>query len=172
MGVRWWIGNHGSDPGRRDPRESRWQNDVANWRSCLTAELRIEDGFEVEDKGHSLSVHYRRASDPAAAELQVRRSAAKLPRCRRVGGKFVVNLVPDSAPDKGTALLDLMRESRSRVAFFIGDDVTDEDAFRARRRHPGVIGIRIGHSQDTDARFAIPDQRSIDRLLELILELV
>jgi hypothetical protein len=52
------------------------------------------------------------------------------------------------------------------VAVYVGDDRTDEEAFRAE-----VVGvsIRVGAERDSSASYALPDQRGIDDLLRRLL---
>jgi trehalose 6-phosphate phosphatase len=61
-------------------------------------------GIVIENKGLSLSVHYRGATDRAAARSLVRKVVGQLvPPPRTVGGKYVESLLSEEAPDKGTA---------------------------------------------------------------------
>ena len=89
----------------------------------------------IEDKGVTLSVHYR--SVPVAEQGAVRdvalRTAAGEDELRATEGKCVVEVRPRVDWHKGAALR-FIRESLpdpGAPALFIGDDVTDEDAFRA-----------------------------------------
>lgn len=99
-------------------------------------------GLFWEDKGAAFAVHYRRAQ---ALEPTVRSFLdAQLERLdgdfHVQAGKFVFELKPHGR-DKGRAVDAFLREPpfAGRVPVFIGDDVTDEDAFRA-------VNARGGHS--------------------------
>lgn len=106
------------------------------------------EGVVLEDKGLTLSVHYRLVRDPAVAEevqRRVRERCGAEPGLRITGGKQVIEVRPDVPWDKGRAvrfLLDALEAPGTALlpAIFIGDDATDEDAFRALRgRGDGVV---------------------------------
>ena len=86
---------------------------------------------------------------------------------RVVPGKMVVNLVPAELPHKGDALERLMRTERLASALYVGDDRTDEDAFRLGAAS-GVIGVRVGRARDSAAPWFLRDQGEIDDLLALL----
>lgn len=85
-------------------------------------------------------------------------------------GRKVVELRPDIDWDKGSALKwiqnRLPREGRS-IAIYIGDDLTDEDAFDALRA--GGVGIAVRHDEDLDrptaARFTLADPGQVREFL-------
>jgi trehalose 6-phosphate phosphatase len=68
-------------------------------------------------------------------------------------GKDVLEVALTGA-DKGTALRRLIAESDAAAAMYLGDDVTDEDGFRALR--PGDLAVKIGDGA-TAARYRVPD---------------
>jgi trehalose 6-phosphate phosphatase len=160
-----WVGNHGAEAGfgpvDRSPRKA-----VLGWRAALAARLGDLAGVEIEDKGLSIAVHYRRAADPDAAERAIRAAAEELPGARVFGGLRVVNAVPADAPTKGDAIAELLERSGCRTALYVGDDVTDEDAFRA----PGVVGVRIGGGDESAAGYRLASQEAVDELLRLLVE--
>ncbi len=162
--VRWLVGNHGAEGlGAAPPDRGR----IAAWRRALRAVAREVPGVDVEDKGGSLSVHYRGAPDGRRARAAVLRVAGRQPGARLVPGKRVVNLVPREAPDKGAALAALVARARPEVVLFAGDDVTDEDAFR---RPLGVtrITVRVGRARATAAGYFLAGQGAVDRLLRAL----
>ena len=53
---------------------------------------------------------------------------------------------------------------------FVGDDVTDEDAF-ARTGHCRVVGIRVGRAATSRAQYYVRSQDEMDLLLELLASL-
>ncbi|WP_242342442.1 trehalose-phosphatase [Anaeromyxobacter terrae] len=160
-----WVGNHGAEAGfgpvDRSPRGA-----VIAWRTALAARLGALAGVEIEDKGLSIAIHYRRAAEPAAAERAIREAAEALPGARVFGGHAVVNAVPADAPTKGDAIAELLERSGCRTALYVGDDTTDEDAFRA----PGVVGVRIGGGGGSGAAYRLAGQEAIDDLLRLLVE--
>jgi trehalose 6-phosphate phosphatase len=83
------------------------------------------------------SVHVRGAADPDAAEAAVYAAAveAAAPYGLRVTrGKRVIELRPPLDVDKGVAVAELIVSHGLKGAFYLGDDATDLDAFRALRR--------------------------------------
>jgi trehalose 6-phosphate phosphatase len=154
------VGNHGAEWGSAS--DARLKRLVAGWRRALGT-LR---GVDVEDKGYSLALHYRRARDKRRVRAAIVEAVRKLPEVRVTSGKQVVNLLPAHAPDKGQALVKLVEDLNCDAAIFIGDDVTDEDAFALDQ--PGVLTVRVGHRRGSLARFFIERQRDIDQLLHAL----
>lgn len=166
--VRYVVGNHGLEP---SPNLAACKRILTAVRPVLIAALRGQPGVDIEDKGFSLAVHYRHAPRKRAARAAIDAAIAALPAAMRlVPGKLVVNLVPEEAPDKGDALFALRGKARATAVLFVGDDVTDEDVFR-RTDIDGLVGVRVGTSRATAARYALRDQRAVDTLLARLLAL-
>jgi trehalose 6-phosphate phosphatase len=168
---RFIVGNHGAEglPGW-ERREREFVSLCGHWEDQLRALLphAFRDGILIENKGRSLSLHYRTARAPDAALTSIRRAAERLtPVPRQTSGKFVVNIAPPGSLNKGEALLQLMAHAGAPRAVFIGDDVTDEDVFRMK--HERVLGIRVGNSSPSEADFRLSDQNQIGRLLTQII---
>jgi trehalose 6-phosphate phosphatase len=161
------VGNHGSEWARPDPREARWRRLVRGWRGPL-AGLTAVPGVEIEDKRLSLSVHYRRAPNRQVARRGILRACEGLEGARIVGGSCVVNVIPTGAIDKGRALRMICARLRRSTAFFLGDDVTDEDAFRLRGSWPGLLTARVGRSRASRAAYFLRRQEEVAELLELL----
>lgn len=166
--VRWVVGGHGAEwPGERPA--AGVARRVAGWRRILAERLAHVQGIDVEDKALSLSIHWRGARDPAAAGAAVQRAAAGLPGAALIPGKRVLNLVPADAPDKGGALARLVAESRCARVIFVGDDVTDEAAFRAQLPVPAVM-VRVGRDAGSAAAWFVRSRTDVDRLLVLLAD--
>ena len=107
-------------------------------------------GLYIEDKGPSLSIHYRQAEDRAAAVSAIDaflRDHPAAQRMKRAEGKLVIELRPPIDVSKGTAVEITVAEHDLEVAVVLGDDVTDVDAFRTvqRLRDQGrVAGAAVG----------------------------
>ena len=161
------VGNHGLE----------WSDGVApeaerlrRWAPRLVPALSGIAGAWVEDKGASITVHYRGARHPAGVERAVRRTLAKLGApVRAMHGKCSVNIVPRHAPTKGTALHRLIERHRAEGGLFAGDDVTDEDVF-TRAVREDVIGVRIRHSTRSRAQYYVKSQCEVDKVLQLLLD--
>jgi trehalose 6-phosphate phosphatase len=167
--IRWFIGNHGAEGVVPFPGASGLRRIVLGWREGLQAEINNWEGAWIEDKGYSLSVHYRNASNRRAAREAVLRSARGFPSVRIVLGKCVVNLVLDAAPTKGTALAHLVGLLQPERVLFVGDDDTDEDAFEMDLGVPSTT-IRVGGVGASRARFRLQGQDAMDRLLQVLLD--
>ena len=81
----------------------------------------------------TLSFHYRTAANPEAARALLEDTAARAVAAgfRPRWGRLVLEVRPPIDADKGTAVRQLLRESRVGRALYAGDDRTDLDAFRA-----------------------------------------
>lgn len=126
----------------------------------------------LEHKGVTLAVHYRRC--PGIEHELVERVEEALvgvgSQLKLMRGKMVLEIKPAEG-DKGTAIAAFMEEApfAGRTPVFIGDDVTDEDGFRAVNELGG-ISVKV-NSGSSDARFRLPGtQAVIDWLDELVKE--
>lgn len=144
----------------------------------LSPALREIDGALVEDKGLTLSIHYRLV-DPARIE-QVRQlvteAVAHFPALRLTEGKMVLEVRPRVEWDKGRAvefLLESFAPPAGAPVLYIGDDTTDEDAFRALRAWGnGSSGEGVLVSDDppgaTAARSSLRDPQEVVELLRAL----
>jgi trehalose 6-phosphate phosphatase len=159
------VGNHGLEPWK-DPQ--RYEREVTRWRARLAETLAPVAGVEIEDKRFSLAIHYRKSRAKQRAVAAIGDAVANLNDARTIGGKQVVNVLPEGAPHKGLALERLLVEHGCDTAIYVGDDETDEDVFALER--PGqILSIRIGPRRDSRAAYYLKDQREIDALLEILL---
>lgn len=160
------IGSHGLETAGGTA--ARFLGRVGRWREHLSARLRALRGVAIEDKKYSLAVHYRHAADPAAAREEIERAGAGLEGARVLGGKAVVNFVPQEAPHKGGALAAACARLGCPRALYVGDDDTDEDVFAAAR--PDWLTVRVGESAHSAAAWYLRDQAEVDLLLDAVLE--
>lgn len=125
-------------------------------------------GVQVERKRFAIAVHFRRArdADRDAVEAAVDRALARHAGLRKTGGKKIFELRPDVDWDKGRAVLWLLKELGLEEALpvYIGDDVTDEDAFRALARRGVGIAVQ-GAPQPTAAQYTLRDPDEVRALL-------
>jgi len=177
------IGNHGLEwldaAGEAHPIEG-WDAVAPHLRrahEALVAHVSRIPGAVLEDKTYSLTVHYRNVDAALAGALrdEVRVVAAEQ-GLRTADGKCIVNVLPPIDVDKGHAALRLARASgtsaRDASILFAGDDVTDENAFRALAREmPHAVTVRVAASDGpTAARFRVPSPSVLASALELIAE--
>jgi len=167
IAPRYLIGNHGAEglPGWEN-QEKDFSRIVNNWQSQLDRLLPIDNrsGIMIENKGLTLSLHYRYVCNIKYAHKIILQVIGKLdPQPRRIGGQFIENIIPMGAPDKGDAIKLLMQESGRQKGFFVGDDETDEDVFRLN--DVNIFAIRVGKNISSNARFYLLGQHEIVRLL-------
>ena len=124
----------------------------------------------VEDKGPAVSLHYRRSPEvaPACRDL-VRRLGSRLNLSVQEGDMVIEIRAP--GPDKGGAIEAFMAEPpfAGHTPIFLGDDLTDEDGFRAVRRLGGY-GVVVGGRRPTDAGYALPGVAEARAWLNAALE--
>lgn len=169
---RYAVGNHGAEglPGR-EKKEAAFHEICSGWARQLRPLLEEQaEQILFEDKGSSLSLHYRAAIDPEGVHALILAAFRDLvPQPKRVSGKFVENLVVHGAPNKGDAVLALMKDAQCSRALFVGDDTTDEDVFRMEDE--SIFGIRVGQNPASKARFFVTDPKEVQRLLLHLIQL-
>ena len=162
------IGNHGAEWPGNGSRNWRFVQNCLSWRKQLHNDLFYEPGVEIEFKGESLSVHYRKAPDPERALAQVLDAVRRLdPAPRTLGGKFVMNLLPAEVRGKGEALATAMERLGCSRAVYFGDDETDEEVFRLGRED--VFGVHVGKDEKTAAMYYLNQQSEMLGLLNAIV---
>lgn len=171
---RYLLGNHGVEglPGWSSV-ENEFADTVNGWQDQLDVLLPLENrrGMTVENKGATLSIHYRQTQNRRTARAFIISALERLhPPPRRLEGKCVENLLPAGAPDKGAALALLMRREGFGKAFFIGDDETDENVFRLDRED--IFTVRIGKTPGSRAKFHLRNQQEVARLLRMLNDLL
>lgn len=147
-------GNHGlevAEPGGAAHMVPEAAAPVAVLRAFVegldAADLRAH-GAWMEDKGASVSLHYREAPDPAGAGRRLR--AHVLPQAIAAGlrtrdGRMILEIIPDVDVDKGSALRALVAAAGARRVLYVGDDHTDADAWRAMRAMRDAGEIDVAH---------------------------
>src|SRR5436309_5287811 len=117
-------------------------------------------GAQLERKHFSVAAHYRNVNenDASRVALAVDAVAARHRELRRMDGKKVYELLPDIDWDKGKAVLWLLEtlglDGRKALPIYIGDDRTDEDAFRALDQR-GVAIVVGEHPEQTAANYCL-----------------
>ena len=165
MGVREVMGNHGIESRNTAARHAAR---VRRWLPGLRSRAASLPGVSVEDKTYSVAIHYRRSRRGAAARAAILEAASAFGDARIVGGKKVVNLLPEGAPHKGAALERERERLRCDKAVFVGDDDTDEDVFTLRRPER-LLAIRVGRKRSSAAKYFLPGQPAVDDLLRALI---
>lgn len=176
-----YAGSHGFDiagPGR-EPLQYERGTEYLSLLDLAEQELREKlahiEGCLIERKHFSIAVHYRQVEPQEVQQLKetVAEVLHRHTRLRLSKGKKVYELQPNIDWHKGKALrwlllaLELKRDDV--IPLYIGDDVTDEDAFAAIR--DDGIGILVaGKARQTRARYLLKDPQEVQRFLAALTE--
>jgi trehalose-phosphatase len=180
----WTIGNHGAEvvspdgDVEVDPEISAYGDAIDQAARSLAPLLAPMTHVLLENKGWSVAIHYRMADPTIVGRLRmtVESIAAGL-GLRVVEGKAILELRPPVQVDKGTAIYRLGTSlgalGPDATIIYIGDDTTDEDAFRLlRARVPHATTIFVGgEDRPTAAEFRVPDTDAVRQLLVSIAHL-
>ena len=177
-----YAGSHGFDIS--GPRAATLRLEVAPEMVPLLAELSEElrrrtagiPGALVENKRLSIAVHYRLVAPDRVPEVEriVDQVLAGKPQLRKAVGKMVFELRPSVEWGKGKAVLWLMESlglaGPDVVPLYIGDDITDEDAFLAlAERGIGILVTEL--PRPTAARYSLQDVDEVGELLRRLAAL-
>ncbi len=173
------IGNHGLQIASRGwtwslEHAQRSREVIASCCARLRRRLRAVPGAWVEDKGLTVSIHYRQTPYPRVEEVRraVFEEVAQTPgRTVKVHqGKKVLEVRPAVAWDKGAAVRWVLRRSfgerwpQEATVVYIGDDRTDEDAFVDLAG--SAITVKVGSSPyPTAARYTVRDVGEVSAFL-------
>ena len=149
VGGMVYVGNHGLE---------QWHDGVLQffegvkeYTSKVTAALDelmgslTVEGISFENKGVALSVHYRRSLDRESARKCIleKIAASSIARDFRIQeGKMVVELRPPVEANKGTAVEALVKSYNLRGGIYVGDDISDVDAFSAMHQEASGQALR------------------------------
>lgn len=156
----WYAGSHGFELTAPDGKHH--QNDAASAAIPILEEAAAQlrerlgsiPGVMVEHKRFGVAAHYRNASRDRVGEVAAAvRAAGQRDALRVTTGREVIELRPDIDWDKGKTLrwvMDHLRQAPSGplTAIYLGDDITDEDAFDTV--HDDGIPILVRHNDDGD----------------------
>ncbi len=135
-----YIGNHGLE---------RWVDGATQHNAALQAWLpRLEasvaklrqialGGCQVEDKGVTVTLHYRQTQNPTAIQKELRPLVQKIASDAGLDffeGRMIFELRPPVPADKGVALAELVQEHALDAVIYLGDDTTDLAALAMARR--------------------------------------
>lgn len=163
-----WVGSHGAEfDGPLSGELAERRDRLAEQLAPLVARV---DGAWLEVKPASVAVHVRPVQDREAAArlLENARSAADSSLTLKPGKDVLEIAVTDA--HKGAALRRLADELHVAGALYLGDDVTDEDGFRALSG-PSDVTVKVGHGS-TAARYRVPDTVGAVSLLGRLADLL
>jgi trehalose-phosphatase len=127
-------------------------------------------GAQLERKHFSVAAHYRNVKENDAFRVAsaMEAVAVRHRELRRMDGKKVYELLPDIDWNKGKAMLWLLDtlglEGGSALPIYIGDDRTDEDAFRVLEKR-GVAILVSEQPHETAATYFLNNSEEVERFL-------
>lgn len=176
----YYAGSHGFDIGgpNGEALHQEGQDFIRSVREATTQlreALAPVNGAIIEPKTFSVAVHYRLldADDMPKVRAAVDDVLRRHPELRETGGKRVIELRPRIEWDKGKAVLWLLEHFAKSGAdpypVYIGDDVTDEDAFAALT-DTGLSVLVADADRPTHARYRLEDIDAVKRFLTVLLD--
>ncbi|MCW2951061.1 MAG: trehalose-phosphatase [Conexibacter sp.] len=139
IGTISYIGSHGTELLRAgwteptlDPAVRDWSRRINDFgREADTSELR-RLRVRIEDKGSIVAFHWRGAPDEESARAAIDAIAGRAEQSglRTHWGRKVLEVRPPVRMDKGAGIVSFLEDAELDAALYVGDDVTDLDAFR------------------------------------------
>jgi trehalose 6-phosphate phosphatase len=171
VGVRGihYAGLHGWERAGKTPLPRRVRRVLTDAKRQLAARLETLPGAWIEEKGLSFTFHYRGASDGTfrRARREVRKLSERFrPDLRVLPGKKVWEVLPAEVQGKGSAVRALLAKLPEKtLAIYVGDDASDESAFRVL---PDGLTVRVGRGRPTQARFRLRNPEEVREFLERV----
>ncbi|XP_062219839.1 probable trehalose-phosphate phosphatase 1 [Phragmites australis] len=145
-------------------------------KSLLEVTSGIE-GASVENNKFCVSVHYRNVAEKDWKEVArlVNEAVEAFPRLKVTNGRMVLEVRPVIDWDKGKAVKFLLQslgldDSENVIPIYIGDDRTDEDAFKVLRERNCGHGILVSQvPKDTEAFYSLRDPSEVMEFLNSLV---
>ena len=183
----YYAGNHGLEiegPGLSyvNPTAASGRDIIKELAAQLEVELANIEGIIIQDKGLSISVHYRlvaKGKEGPVEDIVQRLTAALRDKGKIVlsSGKKVWEIRPPVDWDKGKAAEFIGTKIKANLklprllTIYLGDDITDEDAFSVVRRPEGW-SIYVGaESASSAAGYFLTSTAEVELLLSRLIEL-
>ena len=145
---------------------------------ALEAELKTAladvEGAYIERKKYSIALHYRNVPEAQQSgfDKAADESLKRYPQLRKTLGKKVYELQPDLEWDKGRAIEwignALRIDRQGSKIIYIGDDITDEDAFEAIQGYGIGVLVDGGETRETAAHYRLEGVEEAQRFLEAL----
>lgn len=180
-----YSGNHGFElkvPKRREfvhPKALIIKPIIESLEQSLVKRLRGIEGVIVENKGFSLSLHYRLVKDRFVPRVKKIFAAEISPyigqgKVKVTYGKKVLEVRPQVDWDKGKVIAQIIKDARPArptrgkkvLAIYLGDDRTDEDGFLALKDKG--ISILVGRKKRSYAKYFLKDVKDVKEFLRRI----
>ena len=190
LGSIAYLGSHGSEvlhPGAIKPEMDRelqaWTRRVQDFAHDAFGDELRQLRVRLEDKEAIAALHWRGVPDEDDAEAGIREVAD---RAEKAGftthwGRKVLEIRPPVRIDKGAGIVSLLRDTDLSAAMYVGDDVTDLDAFRGLDElvEKGSLGtaVKIGVRSDegparlvAEADWLVEGTEGVRELLRALLD--
>ncbi|MFQ5934921.1 MAG: trehalose-phosphatase [Acidiferrobacterales bacterium] len=179
----YYAGNHGFEIMGPDGADITYEPGKKFLSAVNAISRRIEesiagiDGAFVENKSYSLSVHYRLATPDRVPEIEraIDEALESFPNLHKRPGKKVFEVRPKMDWDKGKAVLWLLEaldmDRADVLPIYVGDDVTDEDAFAALRGR-GIGVVVIDTRGPSAAEYSLRNTDEVQQFLQSLAALV
>ena len=179
----YYAGNHGFEISGPGQTEISYEPGKQFASAVDAISKRIEAGIDkiegafVENKSYSLSVHYRLTASEQVPEVErvVDTALQEFPTLHKRHGKKVFEIRPKIDWDKGKAVLWLLEalhlDGPEVLPIYVGDDVTDEDAFAALKQL-GIGVLVTDVPRPSAAAYSLRDTEEVRQFLQLLTALV
>jgi trehalose 6-phosphate phosphatase len=189
IGTISYLGSHGTELLRAGWTEPTLDPAVRDWgrrinefgRESDTAELR-RLRVRIEDKGSIVAFHWRGAPDEESARAAIDAIAGRAEQSglRTHWGRKVLEVRPPVRMDKGAGIVSFLEDADLDAALYVGDDVTDLDAFRglgelvAEGRLKHALRVAVGSEEGPaeladEADLIVDGTDGVRQLLEALL---
>ncbi|XP_069154415.1 probable trehalose-phosphate phosphatase H isoform X4 [Solanum lycopersicum] len=170
----YYAGSHGMDI-KGPSKGSKYSKKV--YKELLDKTKSIE-GVRVENNKFCVSVHFRCVDEKKWGELsqEVRLVLKEYPKLKLCQGRKVLEIRPIIKWDKGKALQFLLQslgyaKCNDVFPIYIGDDRTDEDAFKVLRERRQGLGILVSKTpKETHASYSLQEPSEVMKFLLLLIE--
>ncbi|KAK1303047.1 putative trehalose-phosphate phosphatase 6 [Acorus calamus] len=172
----YYAGSHGMDI--KGPSKGHRYNNYNKVYEALIEKTKSIPGAKVENNKFCLSVHYRCVDEKKWSGLaeQVRSVLKAYPKLRLTQGRKVLEIRPTIKWDKGKALEFLLdslgfADCNDVLPVYIGDDRTDEDAFKVLRARGQGLGILVSKiPKETNASYSLQEPSEVRDFLHRLVE--
>lgn len=182
-----YVGNHGFEIKGRGinyvhPINDEIKSIMSNISQMLNNSLSEIKGVIVENKGFTVSIHYRLAKKKEIDKVkgilqQVVKAAHLSDKLKITHGKKVYEVKPDVHWHKGMAAKLIIEKYGSKgrkdalLPVYLGDDQTDEDAFKVIENYDGVSVYVGGVNPQSMARYYLKSCKEINKFMKELLKI-
>jgi len=178
----YYAGSHGFDivgPGGMRMHHQKGANCLPSLdraEKALKEKVNLVPGAWIERKRFSIAIHYRKVKDDDVASVKemVTEIVGRHTDLRRADGKKVLELQPKIDWHKGKALLWLLDklelDNADVVPIYMGDDVTDEDAFTTLQDR-GIGIVVMDQPRPTNAQYRVDDPGEVEQFLRKLVSI-